>query len=86
MSNPRLALLVCDTPIPSVVSTHGEYPAIFTRLLNASLPARSKVEFELDAFDVVDKGEYPTEKALKGYRGIIITGSGMCASQVLSLM
>jgi GMP synthase-like glutamine amidotransferase len=69
----RLALLICDTPLPSVVQTHGDYLAIFTRFFKASLPD-PQVEFSLDGFDVVNKQEYPpldTE-----YDGIVISGSG----------
>lgn len=69
----RLALLVCDTPLPAVVQTHGDYLPIFTRYFRASLP-NSQVEFSLDGFDVVHKQEYPPLDA--GYNAIVITGSG----------
>ncbi|KDQ51913.1 hypothetical protein JAAARDRAFT_40738 [Jaapia argillacea MUCL 33604] len=39
MSPPTpLALLVCDTPIPSVLSNHGTYHTIFHKLLSDSYP------------------------------------------------
>ncbi|KAF8576341.1 class I glutamine amidotransferase-like protein [Ramaria rubella] len=72
----RLALLICDTPVPSVVAVHGDYLAIFTRFFKASLPD-SRVEFSLDGFDVVHRQEYPSLVA--GYDGIIITGSAASA-------
>ncbi|KAF8513087.1 class I glutamine amidotransferase-like protein [Gautieria morchelliformis] len=68
----RLALLICDTPLPSVVQTHGDYLAIFTRFFKASLPD-PQVEFSLDGFDVVDKQDYPPLDA--AYDGVVITGS-----------
>lgn len=70
----RIALLVCDTPIPAVLKQHGDYEAIFTRLFEASRPADVPA-FRLDAFDV-KKGEYPPESILDEYLGIVITGSG----------
>jgi hypothetical protein len=70
----RLALLVCDTPIPAVVKDHGEYPVIFNRLFRKSLP--DGLDFALDSYDVRCAMEYPTEGVLDTYNGIIITGSG----------
>ena len=69
----RLALLICDTPLPAIVQTHGDYLAIFTRYFRASLPD-PQVEFSLDGFDVVHKQEYPPLDG--GYDGVVITGSG----------
>ena len=69
----RLALLICDTPIPAVKETHGNYLDVFSRLFRQSLPD-PQVEFSLDGFDVV-KEEYPSLDA--GYDGVVITGSGM---------
>jgi len=71
---PRLALLICDIPV-ALIHTHGDYHAIFTRLLQASLDAISTDKppsFTLDGFDVT-QGIYPPPKA--HYDGIIITGS-----------
>jgi hypothetical protein len=75
LTEARLALLVCDIPIPAVVKDHGEYPMIFNRLLRASLPA-GLVDFTLDSYDVRYAMEYPTASVLDTYDGIIITGSG----------
>jgi hypothetical protein len=68
----RIALLLCDTPIPAVVATHGDYHVIFSDLLKASLPENAT--FILDPYDVVHKQEYPPDNA--EYDGILITGSG----------
>jgi hypothetical protein len=68
----RLALLICDTPLPAVVEAHGDYLAIFSRFFETSLPD-PQVEFSLDGFDVVNKQEYPSLDA--GYDAVVITGS-----------
>jgi len=74
-----IALLICDTPVPAVLSTYGDYHAIFTTFLRASLPAApdSNSVFTLDPYDVVHKQEYPSEEKESTYDGIIITGSGV---------
>lgn len=79
----KLALLLCDTPIPSVIAEHGDYTPIFTRLLRDSLPKDSGVDFQLDSYDVRAKFEYPDESSLggeDGYKAVIMTGSGAFAS------
>ena len=72
---PRLALLVCDTPLPAVVKDYGEYPAIFGRLFRTSLPD-GIADFALDPYDVRNAKEYPKMDILDTYDGIVITGSG----------
>jgi hypothetical protein len=74
-SETRLALLVCDIPIPAVVEDHGEYPVIFNRLFRTSLPG-GLVDFALDSYDVRYAMEYPMGSVLDTYNGIIVTGSG----------
>jgi len=70
----RIALLICDTPLPSVVQSYGEYHSIFTALLTRSLPEGvSKDSFALDPYDVEHKMEYPAD--LDGYDAIMLTGS-----------
>jgi len=77
---PRLALLVCDTPIPEVIRDHGEYPMIFDRLFRASLPDGLE-DFAMDPYDVRYAKEYPQMDVLDTYDGIVITGSGDPLSQ-----
>lgn len=77
MSTKRLALFLCDTPIPAVVAIDGDYSAIFHELLRKSLPNPS-VSFTVDSFDVRNKMEYPDE--VDKYDGIIYTGSGAYCS------
>jgi hypothetical protein len=76
----KLALLLCDTPIPTVQKTHGTYVDIFRTQLQASLPAGANVEFTLEGYDVVVAQEYPdlgdNEEGDGGYAGVLISGSG----------
>jgi hypothetical protein len=72
---PRLALLICDIPIPEVRKDYGEYPMIFGRLFRTSLPD-GFVDFALDPYDVRYAKEYPQTDVLDTYDGIVITGSG----------
>ncbi|KAI0300069.1 class I glutamine amidotransferase-like protein [Multifurca ochricompacta] len=75
---PRLALLVCDTPVPAVVKDHGEYPMIFGTLFRASLPT-GIVDFVMDSYDVRHAMAYPPSDTLDTYNGIVITGSAASA-------
>ncbi|KAH9991945.1 class I glutamine amidotransferase-like protein [Russula compacta] len=75
---PRLALLVCDIPIPEVVQDNGEYPTIFDRIFRTSLPD-GLADFVLDPYDVRNAKEYPAVGVLDTYDGIIITGSSASA-------
>jgi hypothetical protein len=75
LTKTRLALLVCDIPIPAVIRDHGEYPMVFDRLLRTSLPGGLD-DFSMDSYDVRYAMEYPMGGALDTYDGIIITGSG----------
>lgn len=68
----RLALLLCDTPTPPVREEYGDYHKIFDTWLRKTSPV--DLDFTLDAFDVVNKMEYPPEDV--EYDGIILTGSG----------
>jgi hypothetical protein len=70
----HLAVLLCDTPNPSVVERHGDYHAIFQELLESSYPGTEDKDFILDPYDVVQKQEYP--EVPDHYAGILLTGSG----------
>jgi GMP synthase-like glutamine amidotransferase len=68
----QLALLVCDTPVPAVVETHGYYPDIYDTWLKASNVAG--VPYKLTPFDIVNHPEtYPHPEE---FDAVIITGSG----------
>ncbi|KZT03619.1 class I glutamine amidotransferase-like protein [Laetiporus sulphureus 93-53] len=73
----RIALLLCDTPIPAVQSTDGDYTAIFNTLLRNSLPLGSGTDYILDSYDVRNKQEYP--RNVDDYQAIILTGSAASA-------
>jgi hypothetical protein len=70
-----IALLVCDTPLPNVVTEHGDYHKIFYTLLKSSL-SESGDDFVLDSYDVVHKMEYPDDEKLNKYDCVMVTGSG----------
>ncbi len=69
----RIALLICDTPVPAVVETRGTYLEIYRDFLRRSNPSAS---FELDGYDVVRAQAYPDLNSEPSYQGIVITGSG----------
>ncbi|KAI0075619.1 class I glutamine amidotransferase-like protein [Panus rudis PR-1116 ss-1] len=74
----RIALFLCDTPIPAVQETDGDYTQIFKALLQNSSP---KTEFILDPYDVRNKQEYPDN--VEQYSAIILTGSAASAYENL---
>ncbi|KAL5504984.1 hypothetical protein ACEPAH_7647 [Sanghuangporus vaninii] len=80
----KLALLLCDTPVPAVLSAKGTYLDVFRELLRLSYPSsrpeneQSPLPFILDGFDVVSAQEYPDLD--KGeYSGVLISGSKFSA-------
>ena len=80
----RIAVLLCDTPIEPVLAAQGDYGEIFRTLFRKSLEAveasspdeASEVDFEVDAFDVRTKLEYPEN--VDEYDAVLLTGSGGC--------
>ncbi|KAK0459975.1 class I glutamine amidotransferase-like protein [Desarmillaria tabescens] len=70
MSPMKLAVLLCDTPLPEVVATYGDYASIFHRLLSSSSYAPP---FTLDPYDVVSANSYPEDPT--SYDAILLTGS-----------
>ncbi|PCH38959.1 class I glutamine amidotransferase-like protein [Wolfiporia cocos MD-104 SS10] len=77
----RIALLLCDTPIPDVVSTDGDYTAIFSTLLRNALPKGADVDFTVDPYDVRNKLEYPA--SIDDYDALMLTGSAASAYENL---
>ena len=79
-----IALLVCDTPLDSIVQNYGDYHVLFTNLLHASGKQLGIHDIadkcKLDAYDVVHEMAYPTEAQLDAYDGLLITGSSECAA------
>ncbi|THH07008.1 hypothetical protein EW145_g3685 [Phellinidium pouzarii] len=72
----KLALLLCDTPVPAVVKTRGTYLDIFRDQLHYSNPDAT-FPFTLDGYDVVTAQEYPDLN--ENYTGILISGSAASA-------
>jgi hypothetical protein len=83
MSTIRIALLVCDTPMPSVIDIAGDYHSIFTTMLCDAAKYCGNPAFILDSYDVVDRMEYPPDDAQ--YDGIIISGSSPSSNILSSL-
>ncbi|RPD65431.1 class I glutamine amidotransferase-like protein [Lentinus tigrinus ALCF2SS1-7] len=84
MSSPnpfRIAILLCDTPIPPVLAEQGDYGSIFRELFRKSRPSDSNVEFIADAFDVRNKQEYPENIDI--YDAVLLTGSAASAYENL---
>lgn len=81
----RLALLVCGTPIPSILEVHGDYPDIFRSLFQAGLDQLKeqdatdpKTKLVLEGFDVRE-GIYPRANE---WDGIVISGSGKAKAYI----
>ncbi len=79
----RLALFICDAPIPAIQATDGTYTDIFNALWRNSLPKlRSPdVTYEMDSFEVRYKMEYPED--IDRYHAIAYTGSGLSTCEGL---
>lgn len=82
----RIALLLCDTPLPLVQQelNYTTYTPVFLSHLQDTLdsyPDKKAVEgvqLEVDSFDMVGKQEYPDEKKVREgwYDAVMMTGSG----------
>ncbi|KAJ7040760.1 class I glutamine amidotransferase-like protein [Mycena alexandri] len=74
-----IAVLVCDTFSPVVLSEHGGYYVQITELLHGAgkqLGVQDIAErCKLDEYDVREQMAYPTDEQLEGYAGLVITGS-----------
>ena len=79
MTSPTsFALFLCGTP-PDTLRKDPEYDGydkVFSRFFQSTLPINAT--FKLDAYDVVEKREYPTSHKLDSYDAIVLTGSGGC--------
>ncbi|RKP14601.1 putative glutamine synthetase [Piptocephalis cylindrospora] len=71
----RVALLIADTPPDPVKESYGDYPKMFTSLLDAALHVLSPNTHQLEtvAFDVRHAQDYPEN--LDEFDGALITGS-----------
>ncbi|ORX40795.1 hypothetical protein BD324DRAFT_21530 [Kockovaella imperatae] len=82
----RIALLICDTPLPRVMKDHGDYLQIYRTWLLDSLATYSDQEIAqdteliLDGYNVVDHGQFPPRERLiagarDAYDAVMLTGS-----------
>jgi GMP synthase-like glutamine amidotransferase len=75
----RLALLLADTPAPTIVEKYGDYCVQFTNLLRNAIDRnkrlRESATLEIKGFDVVHNMELPND--LSQFDAIMITGSGV---------
>ncbi|KAI9297746.1 class I glutamine amidotransferase-like protein [Neoconidiobolus thromboides FSU 785] len=74
----KIGLLICDDPVPSVVSLYGDYSKIFQNYFQLSLTQlKPNAKLELIPYYIQKLGELPSiNNDLKGY---IITGSSYSA-------
>jgi hypothetical protein len=75
----KFALLICDTPLPTVIEAHGDYLRIYTDFLQKSVPNRHKddIEVVVDGYDVRELAFPPTDAfEADGYAAVVLTGSG----------
>lgn len=73
----KLALLICDTPVPAVLERDGTYHDVYHTWLRITHPKNdipSESTFILEGFDVKEQ-IYPDLDS-NNYSGILISGSG----------
>ena len=73
MSTFRVAVLECDTPVPTVNAARGSYGDVFHSLLENGLAGRD-LELKVSKWDVVNIQKYPSYDQVDG---ILISGSSM---------
>ncbi|KAF9465868.1 class I glutamine amidotransferase-like protein [Collybia nuda] len=76
-STKSLALLICGSLTANLIEKYGDYSQVFGTFFRNSLPENT--DFTLDAYDVFNKMEYPSEEKLGQYDGIVLTGSAASA-------
>ncbi|KAI8825975.1 class I glutamine amidotransferase-like protein [Fimicolochytrium jonesii] len=79
MKQLRIALLVCDTPLPVVCENYGDYPKLFEELFrkaHTSLKMRIPIDFILTSFDVTLE-QYPEN--VTDFDAYVLTGSKFSA-------
>ncbi|KAI0371915.1 class I glutamine amidotransferase-like protein [Pilatotrama ljubarskyi] len=79
----KIAVLLCDTPLPAILASEGDYGAIFETLFRNSLQAVGdpNVEFVVDAYDVRNEQVYPEN--VDEYDAVLLTGSAASAYENL---
>ena len=80
MSSPirlHIAILDCDTPVPSVYAERGLYSDIFASLLQnakSTLTQFPKFDLEFSKYDCV-AGKLPSDEDLRNIDAVLVTGS-----------
>lgn len=71
----KIAVLLCDTPLPAILAANGNYGAVFEKLFRNSLPSSSipDAEFTVDAYDIRNEQVYPED--VDQYDAVLLTGS-----------
>ncbi|KAI0635143.1 class I glutamine amidotransferase-like protein [Trametes polyzona] len=79
----KIAVFLCDTPLPAVLAANGDYGAIFESLFRRSLEAIGDpgAEFVVDSYDVRNEQVYP--KDIDQYDAVLLTGSAASAYENL---
>ncbi|KAI0826643.1 class I glutamine amidotransferase-like protein [Trametes gibbosa] len=79
----KIAVLLCDTPLPAVRAMNGDYGVIFETLFRNSLESVSDPDanFVVDAYDVRNELVYP--KDVDEYDAVLLTGSAASAYENL---
>ncbi|KAI0777649.1 class I glutamine amidotransferase-like protein [Trametes elegans] len=79
----KIAVLLCDTPLPAILASEGDYGAVFAKLFRKSLQAVGdpKVEFDIDSYDVRNDKVYPEN--VDQYDAVLLTGSAASAYENL---
>ena len=72
----KIAVLLCDTPLPAIVASQGDYGRIFETLFRNALREAGgpETEFVVDAYDVRNEQVYPQD--VDQYDAVLLTGSG----------
>ncbi|KAH9896838.1 class I glutamine amidotransferase-like protein [Cubamyces lactineus] len=79
----KIAVLLCDTPLPAILASQGDYGAIFETLFRNALREAGgpETKFVVDAYDVRNEQVYP--KDVDQYDAVLLTGSAASAYENL---
>jgi len=78
----RIAILECDTPLPSTESRYHGYGGVFTALFKSSaekLDLDLETDFQISKWDIVDGTTYPK---LEDIDAVLLTGSSRSSLRV----
>ncbi|TPX67851.1 hypothetical protein SpCBS45565_g03424 [Spizellomyces sp. 'palustris'] len=79
--NLYIAFLICDIPLPTIVSQYGDYTQLFTTLLTKAAKTHSPpIDLHIESYNVLE-GAYPKDPSV--FTGYILTGSKFSAYDTL---